>query len=154
MKKIIKKLANPLLIIAFSIVLRLVPHLPNFAPITAMALFGGVYLNKKYALLIPFLTMLVSDYLLLYINPFSSQPFHFNHVFPIWSLWYDNTIIAVYGSFLISGLIGLWLKNHKTFKNVVLATLFSSVQFFLVTNPAFCIPGAYNSSIFGLWQSY
>ncbi len=28
---------------------RLIPHPPNFAPIAAMALFGGAYFSKKWA---------------------------------------------------------------------------------------------------------
>ena len=33
---------------------RLIPHPPNFAPIAAMALFGGAYFNKKaFAFAIP-----------------------------------------------------------------------------------------------------
>ena len=44
--------------------LRLMPHTPNFAPITATALFGGVNLPKKWALTIPLITMAISDYLL------------------------------------------------------------------------------------------
>lgn len=154
MKKILAKLTSPLLIVIFSVVLRLMPHMPNFAPITATALFGGAYLNKRYALIVPFLTMLISDYLLLYINPFSPSPVHFNHLYPIWSLWYDNTIVAVYGSFLISGLVGLWLKSRKTVNNVVFATIFASLQFFLITNAAVWLNGMYDRSILGLWESY
>ncbi|HYC80083.1 MAG TPA: DUF6580 family putative transport protein, partial [Candidatus Binatia bacterium] len=36
-----------------------------------------------------------------------------------------------------AGLIGLWLKNHKTVWNVVGASIASSVIFFLVTNLPF-----------------
>ena len=42
--------------------------MPNFAPITAMALFGAVYLDRRYAFIVPLAAMLISDYLLLYIN--------------------------------------------------------------------------------------
>ncbi|HYC79884.1 MAG TPA: DUF6580 family putative transport protein, partial [Candidatus Binatia bacterium] len=35
-------------LILLGAVLRVVPHPGNFAPIAAMALFGGTYLNKKY----------------------------------------------------------------------------------------------------------
>ena len=97
-----------------AVILRLVPHLPNFAPIAAMALFGGTYLNKKIALIVPVAAMLVSDYFIGF----------YNH-------W---VIISVYGSFLVIGLIGLWLKNHKSVPNVIGASLFGSIIFFLVTN--------------------
>lgn len=107
-----QKLTNPLLIIFISVVLRLLPHPPNFAPITAMALFGGAYLNKRYALVVPLLAMFISD---LYLG------FH-------------STIFFVYGSFLFSGAIGLWLRAHKSLANVAATSLTCSVVFFIITN--------------------
>jgi hypothetical protein len=153
MKKI-NKLISPLLIIFIGAILRLVPHVPNFAPITAMALFGGVYLNKRYALIIPLLTMIVSDYLLLYINPFGPNHFNFKHLYSPLSIWYDSTIISVYGSFLVTGLIGIWLKSHKSVLNIIFACIISSIQFFLITNAAVWINGMYDRSLIGLWESY
>ena len=149
-----QKILNPLLIIFIAALLRIVPHMPNFAPITAMALFGGVYLNKRYALVVPFLTMLLSDYLLLYINPFSANHFNINHIYPPQAIWYGSTMLSVYGSLFISGLIGLWLRKHKSVKNVIFASLIASIQFFLITNAAVWINGMYDRSIIGLWESY
>ena len=41
---------------------RLVPHPPNFAPITAMSLFAGAYFTRKQlAFIVPLLAMLISD---------------------------------------------------------------------------------------------
>ncbi|MGB5288418.1 MAG: DUF6580 family putative transport protein, partial [Ignavibacteriaceae bacterium] len=37
-----------LMVFAASFV-RLIPHPPNFAPIAAIALFGGAYFNKRWA---------------------------------------------------------------------------------------------------------
>jgi len=122
--------------IVAAVILRLVPHLPNFAPIAALGLFGGTYLNKKYALLIPVLVMLVSDYFIGFYN-----------------LW---IMLSVYGSFLLIGLIGLWLKNHKTIPNCVGASIFGSIIFFLVTNFAvWAVPSSmYPHNLQGLLQSY
>lgn len=150
----LQQLISPLLIILLAATMRLVPHIPNFAPITAMALFGGVYLNKRYALIVPFLAMLISDYLLLYINPFSPNHFNFTYIYPLQALWYGNTLLAVYGGFFISGLIGLWLKTHKSIKNVILASFVASLQFFLITNAAVWMSGMYDRSLLGLWESY
>lgn len=128
-----KILINPLLIIFFAVILRLIPHLPNFAPIAAMALFGGVYLNRKYALIMPFLAMFISD------------------IF----LGFHSTMIFVYGSFLITGFIGLYLRPHKTLPNVITATLISSLLFFLITNlGVWLVSGLYPKSFAGLIQSY
>jgi hypothetical protein len=40
---------------------RLLPHPPNVAPIAAMALAGGVYFERRFALLIPLIALFVSD---------------------------------------------------------------------------------------------
>ena len=97
-----------------AVVLRLIPHMPNFAPIAAMALFGGVYLGRKEAIIIPVAAMFVADIFIGFYNPV--------------------IMIAVYGSFLAIGLLGVWLKNHKTIANVLGASLIGSVGFFLITN--------------------
>ncbi|HEY4516447.1 MAG TPA: DUF6580 family putative transport protein [Candidatus Paceibacterota bacterium] len=140
--------------IVFALALaRLLPHMPNFAPITAMALFGAVYLTGRYAFILPLVAMLISDYLLLYVSPFSSPMFNFSHLLPPQALFH-SALPLVYVSFLISGLIGLWLKNHKTPVYVVLAAALCSVQFFLLTNAAAWMSGMYDRSILGLWEAY
>ena len=90
----------------------IIPHLPNFAPIAAMALFGGTYLNKKYSLFLVFGTLILSDYMLLYINPFSAEIFNFSKLYSPAALFHSTTLF-VYGSFLITALMGIWLKKHK-----------------------------------------
>lgn len=118
------------------IVLRLVPHLPNFAPIAALALFGGVYLNKKYALIIPIIALLISD---MFIGFYSG--------------W---IMLSVYGSFIIIGLLGLYLKKHKSVVNIIGASLTASILFFLATNFAmWAIPHSlYPHNWQGLLQCY
>ena len=114
-----------------------IPHLANFAPIAAMALFGGVYFtNKKYALIIPLAAMIISDIFIGFYNP--------------WIL------TSVYGSFLLIGILGGWLKNHKTFTNIIGASLIGSVAFFLITNLAvWAVPlSFYPHTLQGLLQSY
>jgi uncharacterized membrane protein len=106
--------------------------LPNFTPIAATALFGGVYLNKKYAFFVPILAMFISD------------------IF----LGFHSTMPYVYGSFILTGLIGLWLKNHKNTQNIIGATLLSSVLFFLITNFGVWAGGWYPKTLSGLMQSY
>ncbi|MBU4284992.1 hypothetical protein KKF60_00535 [Patescibacteria group bacterium] len=112
MKKVI-----PFLAIAFVVIgaaLRFAPHFPNFAPIAAMALFGGVYLNKKYALIVPIVAIFVSD---LFIG------------------FYDAKLMAgVYLSFILVGLIGLFIKKHKNIGTIIGGTVLGSVLFFLITN--------------------
>lgn len=97
-----------------AVILRLLPHEPNFAPIAAMALFGGVYLDKKYALLLPLVAMFVSDYFLGFAN--------------------TPVVISVYLSFLIIGLLGFWLREHKKASLIFASTISGSIIFFILTN--------------------
>lgn len=128
-----KKILSPLLFIIIASFIRLLPHVPNFSPIAAMALFGGVYFNKKYALIIPLISLFVSD------------------IF----LGFHSTIPFVYGSFLITGIIGLWLKKHQNFKSILIGSILSSVLFFLITNYGVWLVGnLYQKNIAGLAQSY
>lgn len=120
-------------IISFAVILRLVPHPANFAPIGALALFGGVYLEKKYALVIPLIAMFVSDMI----------------------LGFHSSMLAVYGSFLIAGCIGLWIRNHKSVTTVIAASLSSSIIFFVLTNFNFWYADAlYPKTMVGLMASY
>ncbi len=152
MKKFCAFLAPAAIIFGLALT-RLLPHMPNFAPITAMALFGGAYMEKRFAFIVPLLAMVLSDYVLLYVSPFSAHPFNFSHFYAPLSLLHGTTW-AVYGSFFLSGVAGLWLKNHKTPLFVVGTALFCSLQFFLITNAAVWIGGMYDRSILGLWESY
>ena len=149
----IKNFIGPAFIIIIAVLIRLFPHPPNFAPIAAMALFGGTYLNKKYSIAIVFGTLILSDYLLLYINPFSSQLLNFSKIYSPAAMLHSTTIF-VYGSFLLVALLGVWLRSHKSFKNILTASLSSSILFFLVTNFGVWAQGAYGGDITGLWQSY
>ena len=149
----IKNIIGPLFIILIAVLIRLLPHPANFAPIAAMALFGGTYLNKKYSLFLVFGTLILSDYMLLYINPFSAEIFNFSKLYSPAALFHSTTLF-VYGSFLFTALIGIWLREHKSFKNVLTACLSSSILFFLVTNFGVWAQGAYARDITGLWQSY
>jgi hypothetical protein len=68
MKKINLTYIGVISLILFASFTRIIPHMPNFTPIGAMALFGGAYLkNKNHAFLIPILSLWISD---LIINNF------------------------------------------------------------------------------------
>ena len=108
MKKIIIGMDSILL----AALLRLLPHPPNMAPIAAIALIGGVYLDRRFALLIPFAALIISDII----------------------IGFHSTIPFVYGSFLATGLIGMWLQSHKKIVFIAGGTLLSSIIFFIVTN--------------------
>jgi hypothetical protein len=48
-------------LIAAIIAFRFLPHPENFAPIGAFALIGGFYLGRRYALIVPFVALFLSD---------------------------------------------------------------------------------------------
>lgn len=134
-KSVITSLIQPGIIITIGALSRLIPHPANFTPIAAVAIFGGTYLGKKQAIIIPLLAMIVSD---LFIG-------------------FDSGLmrLTVYGCFLISVFIGFWLKKHRTFGNIALGSLASSLMFFFITNFAvWAFSGMYTHTFFGLTQCY
>ena len=137
--------------IAVAVIGRLVPHMPNFAPVTATALFCGAYMSRKQSFLALGAILLLSDYLLLYIKPFGGTSF--DQVYAPWML-YHGTLPFVYLSFAISAAVGWWVKSRRASGYVVGAALFCSVQFFLITNAAVWFGGMYDRGLDGLMQSY
>ena len=100
---------------------RLIPHPPNFAPIGAAALFGGARLRGWQAYLVPLVAMLATD-------PIRSW---MEGGYPAYS-WGS---VAIYGSFMISVLLGrLFLQNSANAARIGAVALAGSVQFFLLTN--------------------
>ncbi|MCR4276865.1 MAG: hypothetical protein NUV87_01930 [Candidatus Roizmanbacteria bacterium] len=129
----IQKLISYGAIILVAIVARVIPHAPNFAPIGGLALFSGSHFKKKIALIIPLTAMFVSD------------------IF----LGFHKTVPYVYVSFIIIALVGGLVKNNK-WQSLVLASLVSSVLFFLITNFGVWATGemSYQKNLNGLIQSY
>lgn len=138
-------------LIIVAVVGRLVPHMPNFAPVTAMALFCGAYMSRRQSFFALGAVLLLSDYLLLYINPYGRTSFE--HFYAPWELWH-SALPYIYGSFAVSALVGWWVKSRRSSGLVVAAALFCSVQFFLVTNAGVWIGGMYDRGLDGLMQSY
>lgn len=128
------------IIILFAAFSRLIPHPMNFAPVAAIALFGGVYLNKKYAVLIPIAALVISDAF----------------------LGFYKGIEWVYGSFILIALIGLWMRSRvanassgKKAGLIFVSTLGSSILFFLITNFGVWTGGVlYERTFSGLIQCF
>ena len=98
--------------VAIGVAARLLPHAPNVAPITAMALFGAVYLNRRFALVLPLVAMAVSDVVIGFYAP--------------------GTMVAV-RKFFHLGLIGVG-PTPTSVQRIALGTLAASIQFFLLSN--------------------
>ncbi|MBU4022813.1 hypothetical protein KJ591_00380, partial [Patescibacteria group bacterium] len=124
-----------LIFILIGISLRMLPHPPNFAPIAAIALFGGVYFSKKIAFILPISIMLISDFFIGY---------------------YQLGLMAlVYASFVLCILLGFWLKKHKKWQTVLGSSLLAGLIFFLLTNLAvWAFTPWYVKTIHGLIQCY
>jgi len=91
---------------------RLIFHWPNFTPVISLCLFSGVYLPKKYAVIIPVSLMAVTDLIL---------------------GWHD-TIVFTWGSMLLIAGIGVLIKPSKSLNVLAMANIGSAVLFFLITN--------------------
>lgn len=101
---------------------RLIPHPPNFAPIGAMALFGGAcFANKRMAFLVPLAAMLVSDLAIGWLSGDLSLGLH-------------RLIPVVYGSFALIVCLGFLLRGRRKVVPIAGAALASSVLFFVLTN--------------------
>lgn len=149
-----KKLTfNPKIAILTAALLRLIPHLPNFTPLGAMGVFGGAYLSKKSSIISILSSMLVSDYLLLYINPYSPKMIDFSRIQPPFAMFHPTTIF-VYASLLINVVIGWQISRRKSANWILIASLAASVQFFLITNFGVWAAGYYPQNLSGLLQSY
>lgn len=121
--------------VLMGVVFRIIPHAPNFTPIAAIALFGAVYLPRKTAFVLPIAAMLISDMFIGFYEP--------------------QIMVIVYGSFILTGFLGLWLKNHKRPQTLFFCSLFSSLTFFILTNFAvFAFTPWYPKTFLGLAQCY
>ncbi len=123
-----------ILIVVFGVLSRLLPHHPNVVPITALCLFAGAYLPKKFAFL-PILALFISDYFIGF---------------------YGIDMFYVYGSFLIISFLGINLKSHKSTILIVGSSLVSSIFFFIITNLGVWAPpnNWYTHDMNGLIKSY
>jgi hypothetical protein len=133
MKKILDISTPSLLLITILVISRIIPHIPNIAPIAAMSLFAGAKLPFRYAVIIPLGAMAVSDYF----------------------LGYHSTMLFVYGSFLVIAYIGRLMRSNKSPWKIIGASLISSLLFFIVTNLGVFLAGdIYPRTVAGLVECY
>lgn len=129
---------------------RLIPHYPNFTAVGAVALFGGAYLSKRMAFIIPVVALFISD---LFLN---------NLIYArLYPEFYDGFMLfnikglPVYGAFIAVILIGMFFIKKATIKNVLGSAVLASVVFFLVTNFAVWAGSViYPKSLAGLLACY
>ena len=124
----------PVIMIVTAALSRLVPHPPNVAPITALALFSAVYLDRRLSFVIPLAALLLSD------------------IF----LGFYAGMIWVYASFAAIAGIGIWLSSHRGIFQTAGASLAGSLLFFIVTNFGVWISSqvSYPHTFAGLTECY
>ena len=98
---------------------RVSPHLPNFTPVGAMFVLGGLYLGRSLGwMAAPFAGLLVSDTVL--NLAYDGRPFHAGRVFD-------------YLAFAVIGLVARWVAE-KPLAWRIGTVIAAPVAFFLISN--------------------
>jgi hypothetical protein len=115
---------------------RIAPHLPNFTPLAAVALFAAArFRSRLAAALVPLCAMALSD---LIIGGYE---------------W--KVMIVVYAALLFPVLLRPLLRGSYKPARLLLAASLSTLVFFLTTNFAvWCFGGWYSSGLSGLSACY
>lgn len=120
-------------LILLGVVARLAPHPPNATPLMAIALFGGTYLAKRWAILLPLAIVAVSDVL----------------------IGWHATVPYTWGAFILTGMLAWWIRPRPTASRILGGTLAGSICFFLITNfGVWVVRDFYPQTAAGLWQCY
>ena len=107
-----------LLMVIAAGIYRLAPHPENVAPLAAMALLGGMYFGRRYALWVPLAVLAVTDVVL-------NLRMHYPAIY--WPRLID------YGAFIMIGAAGLWLRNRRISAKVG-AAIATPFAFYLISN--------------------
>ena len=114
-------------LIVLAILTRLIPHPPNFAPITGIALFSAINFNNRFfKFFVPLISLVIFDLI----------------------IGFSLINIFVYLSFIVIVLVG----NH--FKKIKLkSVLISSIVFFIISNFGVWLIG-YPKTVSGIVMCY
>jgi hypothetical protein len=120
-------------LIVMAVTLRVLPHPANFAPVAAVAIFGGAILPRRLAIWTPVAAMMASDLI----------------------IGLHNLILVTWGCYALIALASSrWLKRPG-FKKGLGLTMASSLFFFFATNFAVWIwGGMYEHTLSGLSQCF
>ena len=128
--------SNPFLVIGLivlGIVSRLIPHQWNATPVMAIALFGGTYLPKRLAIVLPLAIIVLSDAI----------------------IGLHNTILFTWGAFVLTGMLAWWIRRRPDATRIIAGAVAGSVLFFIITNFGVWVAGElYPRTAAGLWQCY
>jgi hypothetical protein len=120
-------------LIVFGVLMRLLPHPANLAPVGAIALFGGAILPRRLSWWLPLAVMIASDYMIGF---------------------YDGILFTWLG-FLLVALFGTTLRGQSNWFRVPFGALGGAVIFFLVSNFGVWLMGnMYPLTLSGLAKCY
>lgn len=133
-----------IVVCAFS---RVIPHMHNFSPLGAMALFGAAYFAKKWqGIMIPLLATWVSD---LFINNVI-----YARYYPEFT-WFYSGFYWQYGSYILISVLGFFLLKKVTPLKVIAGALSATTIFFLVSNFGCWVANPiYSQNVTGLLSCY
>ncbi len=119
--------------VVFAVLVRMLPHPANFAPMAAVAIFGGAILPRRWALVTPLVAMIASD-IVIGLHPL---------------------VLYTWGSFAVIALACSHLSPRISAKRVAATSIAASVFFFVVTNFGVWTQGQmYPMTTGGLIQCY
>lgn len=112
---------------------RIAPHPWNATPVMAIALFGGTYVSKRWAIILPWSIVALTDFI----------------------LGWHTTIPFTWGAMILTGLLAWWVRTRPTPERVLTASLAGSLLFFTITNfGVWLVGGLYPRTLAGLAQCY
>jgi hypothetical protein len=125
---------------------RLLPHPPNFAPITALAVFGAIrYADRRTAILTPLLALFLSD--------LAKEVLYRYGLSPQWGLY--RGMWTVYGATTLVVLLGRLAWGTRSAGVIAGTTLAGSCLFFMLSNFAVWAGGSlYPHTVEGLAACY
>lgn len=102
---------------------RLLPHLHNLAPMTAVTLFAAAYLpSRRWSVFLPLVAMFLSDVVLYATKDVAYRDQALSNM------------LFVYPAFAVVAGLGQWLRGRVTVGRAIGTALACSVVFFLITN--------------------
>jgi len=107
------------LIVVLAVLVRFVPHSPNFSPVFGALLFGGARLKSRDAVWFPLALLATSDVMLTTL------------VYHTRVDWMEPVLLAAFASV---ALIGRWLRERVSVRTVAAASLAGPISFFLISN--------------------
>lgn len=120
-------------LVVLGIILRVLPHAANVAPVGAIALFAGALLGRKAGIFAPLALMIVADLI----------------------IGLHSAVLFTWAGFALIGLFGYGLRNHNVIGRIGFGAIGSAMIFYVVSNFGVWITsGMYSRSLSGLVECY